>query len=475
MIKYLLYPFDRFIQAVVPNFTQQGKLHRQASHWVELAERVYDYRRDQLPAGQVLALQTATAELKLRIREKAQGEQIKPAIEKLEAVMRQTGGRIYPAGSLVENVEFFLVAAIVILGLRAYFVQPFKIPTNSMWPSYYGMTSEVFPPGEEPGLVRKAARLVGLGAVNYTLKAPADGEVMIPVFRNGLPAYTEKAGRSMFIFPTLMREYTVMVSGQPVKVTVPADWAQSEFGYDVVLEKTLFRGQKNGLFRAAQVANGSTPLESSMMEIQSAGRRIEARVYWVPTGRKMQKGEDILSFDILTGDLLFVDRVSYNFVQPAVGSGFVFKTQNINSVEMQDAAGQQINQYYVKRLVGIPGDTLEIKPPVLYRNGKPIEGSVAFGKNARREDNYPGYTNAGSGIMTLGTQEVSAGTSTATTDGLLNRESSITVPANAYFALGDNSPRSKDSRYWGFIPEKDVVGRPLFIYYPITSRWGLAK
>jgi signal peptidase I len=51
----------------------------------------------------------------------------------------------------------------------------------------------------------------------------------------------------------------------------------------------------------------------------------------------------------------------------------------------------------------------------------------------------------------------------------------VTVPANSYFALGDNSPRSLDSRYWGFVPDKDVVGRPLFIYYPLTSRWGLAR
>jgi signal peptidase I len=50
----------------------------------------------------------------------------------------------------------------------------------------------------------------------------------------------------------------------------------------------------------------------------------------------------------------------------------------------------------------------------------------------------------------------------------------LDVPEHSYFAMGDNSPRSKDSRMWGFVPEKDVVGRPLFIYYPLTKRWGLA-
>jgi signal peptidase I len=48
------------------------------------------------------------------------------------------------------------------------------------------------------------------------------------------------------------------------------------------------------------------------------------------------------------------------------------------------------------------------------------------------------------------------------------------VPANEYAAFGDNSASSLDSRYWGTIPAKDVVGRPLFIYYPFTRRWGPA-
>ena len=55
-------------------------------------------------------------------------------------MLRAHGGKIYPQSTLVEYVEFFLVAAIVILGLRAYFVQPFKIPTGSMQPTLMGDT-----------------------------------------------------------------------------------------------------------------------------------------------------------------------------------------------------------------------------------------------------------------------------------------------------------------------------------------------
>ena len=95
----------------------------------------------------------------------AGAEKLKVGIERLEEVLRRTGGAIYPKTALVENVEFFLVAAIVILGIRTYFVQPFKIPTNSMWPTYNGMTAEVFKTkAAEPNPAAMALRLAAFGA-----------------------------------------------------------------------------------------------------------------------------------------------------------------------------------------------------------------------------------------------------------------------------------------------------------------------
>ena len=441
-------------------YSQEKKMRQNAENWLEVAERVRHFRRDLLTDTQNQQLQTTAGELRLRLKEKADAGRIKLSIEALERVLKDTGGRIYPSSSLIENVEFFLVAALVILGLRAYFIQPFKIPTNSMWPSYYGMTAEVFKPGEEPGFLRKTARLIGLGATNYSVTAPAAGEVLIPVFGDLRPAFSERPGRSLGIFPTLLREYTFMVGGEQAKITVPADF-QGEF--DQVLNEA-FMGEASSLNAALRAAaTKAQPLERSTLIVRGGARPVEATVYWIPLGKKVHKGEKILSFDILTGDLLFVDRMSYHFIQPKVGSGFVFRTGNIENLKADEG-----DKYFVKRLVGVPGDTLEIKQPALYRNGKPIEGSEAFGKNARREGKYPGYTNTPPTLATGGDLQVIS-------DGLMPPGGKVTVPANSFFALGDNSPRSKDSRYWGFVPEKDVVGRPLFIYYPLTSRWGPAK
>ena len=436
-------------------YSEEKKLRKSAGHWLELADRVYKFRRDQLTAKQIQQLLSATKAVQSEVKGSAGIKELEKALGALEIVLRETGGRIYPSSSLVENVEFFLVAAIVILGLRAYIVQPFKIPTNSMWPSYYGMTaSAVYPEGGAPNLWHQAIRLVGLGATNYSVTAPATGEVLFPVYASTYdgthysfrPAFAETSGRSLLIFPTRWREYTFSVAGEKATIKVPAEFDNDFQG---VLDEA-FKGKSANLYDALRLGAAThKPLQTSTLQLE--GRA--TTVYWIPIGKQVQKGGKILSFDVLTGDLLFVERLSYHFIQPQVGSGFVFKTENINSTEMKDQAGNQIRQYYVKRLVGTPGDSLEIKEPALWRNGQPITGSTAFAKNAIRDGKYPGYNNTGN-LSAMGT---------------------VTVPTDSYYALGDNSPRSKDSRYWGFIPEKGVVGRPLFIYYPFTSRWGLAN
>ena len=158
-----------------------------AGNWLELGEKVYHFRRDVLAPAQVGELQSRMAELKAQVKERAGPEKLKLGIERLEEVLRRTGGAIYPKTALVENVEFFLVAAIVILGIRTYFVQPFKIPTNSMWPTYNGMTPQVFKtPAEEPGIPAMAARLVAFGAWPHVLAAVYVGALLALLFASAL-------------------------------------------------------------------------------------------------------------------------------------------------------------------------------------------------------------------------------------------------------------------------------------------------
>ncbi|MDF3056438.1 MAG: signal peptidase [Rariglobus sp.] len=424
----------------------ETKMRATAANWLELADKAYHYRRDVLTEAERTALQLATASLRRQLREKSDAGKIKLGIEELEGVLRRTGGTHYPKSGWMENVEFFLVAAIVILGVRMYFVQPFKIPTNSMWPSYNGMTPEVFASkADEPNGAGRALRLVAMGARPRTLDAPVDGEISIPVMGYGdrvaIP-FREVAGRNWFIFPAKLKEYTLFVDQRPVTLTVPIDFDFEWVIRDAFLPKTEVSQQSGGV----DLASYLKPRRSTIIETQNG-------VSLWKTGKHVRRGERVLSFDILTGDQLFVDRVSYHFVRPQVGDGFVFRTDHIDSPSMKNrTTGQQLEQYYIKRLAGTPGDTLEIRGTGLYRNGAPITGSKAFGRNATQEGNYPGYQ----------------------ATGLLAEGQTYTVPADSYIALGDNSANSQDSRYWGTVPAKDVVGRPLFIYYTFTRRWGVA-
>jgi len=433
--------------------TQAARARRDAKNWLEVADKVYHYRRDQLPETELRELVQRRGELRARIKSKADAAQLKLSIEALEQTLHRTGGRVYPKASLADNVEFFLAAAIVILGIRAYFVQPFKIPTNSMWPSYFGMKHEVFlDPKTAPGPVAQVFRLAAFGATRREVVAPVSGELLIPIVavrddRIAVPTVDAVRGRKWLVVPTQLKEYTLFVDDAPVTLRVPGD-----FDFDTLVLDTFFGGKINGREGYAALLREGRVVERTIPLVQN-GRRFTARVPMFRTGRRYERGEVAFSFDVLTGDQLFVDRFSNNFFKPKVGEGFVFRTGNI--------AGIGQDQYYVKRLVGTPGDTIEIKEPVLYRNGEPITGAEAFDLNANRTGLYRGYKN---GDMP-GKDDL----------GLLQTGETLKVPDNAFFALGDNSWNSRDGRYWGFVPAKDAIGRPLFIYYPFTKRWGPAR
>lgn len=423
--------------------SQEKKARDNAANWLELADKVWHFRRDLLNEKESAELRNRTAELSQQVKAKADAAKLKLGIEALESVLRRTGGAIYPKTSLVENVEFFLVAAIVILGIRTYIVQPFKIPTNSMWPTYHGMTPEVFhTPAEEPGRLQQAARLAAFGAWPHRLDAPADGEVLVPVGgmeSRGVVQSRVVPGKTWLVLPTSLREYTLLVGSEEVRLRLPMD-----FDFDWTIYDAFF-GDDGRYSSRKLVSEIQRKIANNEFEVRIVNGE---QVRCIRTGRRVRAGERMLAFDELTGDQLLVDRMSYHFVQPKVGSGFVFRTGNIPGI-----AATLGDQYYIKRLVGVPGDTLQIEGSTLVRNGEPIEGAPAFASNAQRTGDYPGYEPTG----------------------LLQPGRAVDVGERQFFALGDNSPNSADGRVWGFVPDKDVVGRPLFVYYPFTRRWGPAR
>ena len=179
--------------------------------------------------------------------------------------------------------------------------------------------------------------------------------------------------------------------------------------------------------------------------------------FQIHPGRPLRAGQPIVRGYAESGDQLFVDKVSYNFVRPKPGDVFVFRTTGIRRIEAGIAPGMG-SQYYIKRLAAIGGQTLQIRPPDLYVDGT-VSSLPAFRRVMSKEDGYAGYSNtsAGGGAFPI----------------LGSPQAEYTVPRGSYFALGDNSYHSSDSRYFGPVPEQNVVGRGLVVYWPFVGRWGL--
>jgi signal peptidase I len=378
--------------------------------------------------------------------------------------MCRNGGMIYPVTAGTDYTEMVVMAAIVAGGIRSFFLQPFKIPTNSMWPTYNGMTSEVRQPNDPaPGLGAQALRKATLWASTYVIPAEASGQIGIPVdyrryadgsYQIGLrPKVTTPDGG--LLGTGLLRgatdTYALDIDGHTQAIPMPGD-----FGFEGVLLRTYFPEEAALPLRRQDADRWQAVFRKAVAE---------GRIKQTPagsvllTGRKAVQGEPILNFDILTGDMLFVDRVSYNFVAPKRGDTFVFRTNNIPG--LNDRFGNPSQNYYVKRLAGVPGERLRVDADGrLLVNGAAVTAPAPMAANNRRDTaaGYYGY------LPEIGGDRYA-----------LPLQEEYTVTDHHFFAMGDNSANSYDSRGWGEVPEGDVVGQPLFILHPFTKRWGWAK
>jgi signal peptidase I len=278
-----------------------------------------------------------------------------------------------------------LVAVVVAVGIRSYFLQPFKIPTGSMQPTLNGIIGH---PSDAPApnMLRQIAEYAFLGRNYINVVSAVDDHVekIVP-----------KKFAFFFTFSRIIcRHQTFLVYAPPE--TLRAD----------------FKVAPGGIYRRGQViARGAVD----------------------------------------TGDQVFVDKVSYNFVKPRNGNVFVFRTEGIFGIPGDPETGAP---FFIKRLAGTAGDTLRIDPPLLYVNGKLADG-VGFERVMSAKPPYRGYAFG--------------------RDYLANPTQSYTVPPHSFFSLGDNSYNSYDSRYWGPVPERNLVGRGLFVYWPFNRHWSFIR
>jgi signal peptidase I len=398
------------------------KARKQYEAYYQLARKIHAYRCDLIPPRELAVLEDGIARMRKRLKDKqADWAADDSVVSELEPILLRYGRHFHPRHFFAENAEMLLFAAILAIGIRSFFFQPFKIPTNSMYPSYNGMTAAVYTEeADAPSAAGRLVRLLALGAAHQRVDAPASGELALVEGQQLIPA------RKWLVIPTQKLRYTFIVGGERVPVDVPL-----QFDFRLIMEPLL---------ADANVRRSVLP----------DGTRV------LLTGKRFEQGEFAFAFDVLTGDQLFVDRLSYHFVRPKVGDPIVFRTDNLPDIDRDNR-----DKYYIKRAVAGPGDVLVIDPPGLLLNGEPITGARAFEKNRNREAPFTGY--------------VMAPPSSAYPLPIASGRQPIHIPEEHYFAMGDNSPNSADSRMWGFVPQREIVGRAFFIYYPFNDHWGIAR
>lgn len=301
-------------------------------------------------------------------------------ITKIEDVINNASrwfNNIYPRNfynTVKEQFEMIIVAIVIAMAFRTYFLQPFKIPTGSMQPTLYGIHAE---PADQPGLFDIFPLKIFKWFITgkwYTEVIIDKGGILYSIGRLSSedPYYYCRIGENLYKIPP-----HVMPQGYNIGDYIPSN----------------------------------------------------ARIW---------------SGYVIAGDHVFVDRARWYFTFPKRGDVIVFETKNI--------PGLLKNTFYIKRLIGLPEEKIQISPPAIIINSS---NEMELPRSIKRiiEENYPyhGYT------LPADNEEAVMSVSC----------NSYKIPKNSYFVLGDNTLSSRDSRYWGVVPRENIVGPAFFVYWPL--------
>ena len=392
---------------------------RHATHMRKHVWKILSAQRDLLSPQAVEAVNTALQSIQETCHASRDRNAVESQMKNLEAVANKWL-KPYPFASIRENIEVLLVAIAVAMGIRTFIAQPFKIPTGSMQPTLYGVTSnpnfkdsfsvpaslQPNPDFEVPSKLKAKLDYWFTGVSYEHIIARSDGE-----FRGPLDDTPQK-----FLLFNLKQSF--QVGSETYTVWFPPD---------------------NLLRRAGLI----DPLGQ-------------------PTSHKFKTGETILKMKSYSGDHLFVDRLTYNFRRPKRGEIIVFETKDIAGMDIR-----QQGQYYIKRLVVLGNEKVRIgNDRHVYVNGKALDSSTPHFERVYSFD--PAKSPADSQYSGHVNGQILGGTARYFPD----ENTEFTVPENHLMVMGDNTVNSYDSRGWGPFQRENVIGKSFFVYWPIGTQDG---
>jgi len=372
---------------------------RDALNLCRHVERLTHAQADLLTPRALTGLREATQRLRADLKAGSDRATLRQRMEEVEQAAQQWL-LPYPHPRLRENFEVLLVALAVAMAIRTFFLQPFIIPTGSMQPTLFGVTSvnlKEHPEFQPPtGWQRVREWFAGVSYVKLIAKTDGPIQQVDPPLR--------------LLFFNLKQ--TLWIGGVPHTLWFPPDCGQADIA----------------------VRGGLRP------------------------GQYFRKGDLVLHVRVQSGDHLFVDRMTYNFRTPRRGEIVVFETAGI--------AGLPQDQFYIKRLVALGGELVQLGPDRHVRiNGRRLDHRTpgfelvySFDpQQPPRDSQYSGHVNHPH-LAPL----------------FREHPEGIHVPPRHFMVMGDNTLNSLDSRTWGPFPARNVIGRYWFVYWPITERFGWA-
>jgi signal peptidase I len=396
--------------------------------------RLLAAQRDVLSPDAIAAVTLKLDGLRAAIAEGHAGK-IRVAAEELQFA-GEKNLKPYPHAAWRENVEVLLVALAVAMAIRTFFLQPFKIPTGSMQPTLFGVNSV-------PDFTK----------INYW---QADKE------KERAELFEQLRLRDALQFPTGWARVKAWLHGDSYVHLV----AQADGNIEAVSPPVKF------LIFTIKQSLTIGGVEHVMWFPPDFGEAPLVRRAGLDPGHVYKKGDDVIRMKVSAGDHLFVDRMSYNFRKPTRGEIIVFATQGINNPDASGMNQMPQDQFYIKRLVALPGEKVQIGDDRhLVINGERLDAGTphferVYGfdpKSPPHESKFSGHLN-GAVAASFGQYSNLPYFPDSTT--VYNND------GNNYMVMGDNTCNSSDSRVWGNFPAPNVIGKSFFVYWPITDRFG---
>ncbi len=381
---------------------------RHATQMRKHVTKILCAQRDILAPAAVEAVTAALRDIEQACATTREKPVLLETMSKLETVANKWL-KAYPNAGVRENIEVLLVAMAVAMGIRTFFVQPFKIPTGSMQPTLFGITHE---------------NLLG------------QRDVVIP--------------------NAVSRFINYWISGeQYIHVVAKNDGPLS--AADENPQRFLLFNLKQSIYIGGVAHTVWFPPENFL-------RRTELKEYLNRLGQKVYKrGEDVIKLKVISGDHLFVDRLTYNFRRPKRGEIIVFETRGIPPLPP--------DQFYIKRMVAMDGDRVRIgNDRHLIIDDKRLDSNTPHFELVYDLDGGPPEDSKFSGHVNNLVARQNRYDYLAPL--FPDDKQEFVVKPRHYLVMGDNTVNSFDSRSWGDFPQENVIGKSFCVYWPIGSQQG---